>query len=155
SATTRGLPEPEFPRSPLMERWLGRRARLVTRALMATALGLSLAALDALRSQEPTPAAKERDGLILNDPRACPGYTLFSPLNSSKTFLIALQGHVVHAWQGASTPASSAYLLDNGHLLRPCHPTEKRQTVVAGLTGPGGGRIQELTWEGELVRDIT
>lgn len=138
-----------------MERRLGRSARLAKRAIGAAALILSLTALNVLRSQENAAPPKGKDGLILNDPKAFPGYTLFSPLNSSKSFLIDMQGRVVWTWQGASTPASSAYLLENGNLLRPCHLTERRQTIVAGKTGPNGGRVQELTWDGKLVWDFT
>ena len=66
-----------------------------------------------------------------------------------------MQGKVVRTWQGASKPCSSAYLLPNGNILRPCHPTEMKQTIIPGMTGPNGGRIQEFTWDGELVWDFT
>src|SRR5437764_5438096 len=117
-----------------MESWLGRRTRLVKKAIVAAALGLSLTTLDAVWSQDQAAQPNDKDGLVLNDPRAFPGYTLFSPLNSTKTFLIDMQGKVVRTWQGASTPCGLAYLLPNGNILRPCHPAEKKQTIVPGTT---------------------
>ena len=65
-----------------MEQRLGRLSRLVKRALVTVAIGLSLTAFDAW-SQDNAAQPNDRDGLILNDPRAFQGYTLFSPNNSS------------------------------------------------------------------------
>src|SRR5437762_2458584 len=72
-------------------------------------------------------------GLILNDARAFQGYTLFSPLNSKTAYLMDMAGKVVRSWEGAATPASSAYLLADGHLLRPC--------LLTDATQPGGGQV--------------
>ena len=63
-----------------------------------------------------------------------------------------MQGRVVRSWEAGCGPALSAFLLDNGHLMRP--------GTIGGdaeVFGPGpavGGRIQEFTWEGELVWDF-
>jgi hypothetical protein len=63
-----------------------------------------------------------------------------------------MQGRVVRTWQTECSPALSAILLDNGHLLRP--GSIGGDASVFG-PGPGvGGRIQEFTWEGELVWDF-
>ena len=97
--------------------------------------------------QEP---ARVKLGLALSDPRALQGYTLISPMNSTKTWLIDMQGKVVRTWQCDCPPATTAYLLEDGHLLRP-------GALPPGqpLGGPGaGGRVQEFTWEGELVWDF-
>src|SRR5262245_61760155 len=134
-----------------MEQRPGRLTRLFTKTIVAATFGLSLTTLDFLWSQEKTAQPKDHDGLILNGPTDFNGYTLFSPLNSTKTFLIDMQRKVVKTWQGASTPCGYGQLLPNGNLLRPCHPAEKKQTIVPGTTGPNGGRIQEFTWDGELV----
>jgi hypothetical protein len=83
-------------------------------------------------------------------PQASPGYVLFSPLLSTSTYLIDTQGRVVHTWQGDFAPGASVHLLDNGHLLRPA-----RDPALRFFTGGGqGGRIQEFTWQGELVWDF-
>ena len=64
----------------------------------------------------PPEQAKVKLGLNQNDPKAFQGYTLIAPLNSPKTYLIDMQGRVVKTWEH-KTPALSASLLDNGHLL--------------------------------------
>jgi hypothetical protein len=113
----------------------------------AAALTLALGALEAAQGQPP-PA---RLGLLVNDPRAFQGYTLLAPMNSTKTYLIDMQGKVVRTWQSDCTPALGAYLLANGHLLRPGNASKG-----PGGFGPGpgaGGRIQEFTWDGRLVWD--
>lgn len=108
---------------------------------------------DALSRDDAAEPAEE-NGVVINDPRAFQGYTLFSPINSTMTFLIDMNGRIVRTWKGASTPCSLAYLLPNGNLLRPCHWEEQRQTIVAGMISPNGGRIQEFTWDGDLVFDM-
>ncbi|HYV38083.1 MAG TPA: aryl-sulfate sulfotransferase, partial [Gemmataceae bacterium] len=97
------------------------------------------------------PGPQSKLGLNVNDPKAFQGYTLFCPLSSTKAFLIDMTGHVVRTWEGAATPASSAYLLANGNLLRPCVLLDAKG--MGGGGGPDGGRIQEFNWNGELVWD--
>src|SRR5688572_14354502 len=38
-------------------------------------------------------------GLLRNDPEAFDGVTLFSPLNSNDTYLIDMDGEVLHQWR--------------------------------------------------------
>jgi Arylsulfotransferase (ASST) len=91
-------------------------------------------------------------GLITNDSKALQGYTLISPFDSTKAFLFDMQGRLVHSWETGCPPALSALLLDNGHLLRPGSIGGDSQVFGPG---PGvGGRIQEFTWDGELVWDF-
>jgi hypothetical protein len=90
-------------------------------------------------------------GLIRNDPGAYQGYTLLSPLQSRTTFLIDMNGTVVHSWETDSTPSSIARLLENGNLLR---AGALANAPIGGVAG-GGGRIQEFTWDGELAWDFT
>jgi hypothetical protein len=90
-------------------------------------------------------------GLLVNDPRALQGFTLISPFVSPNTYLLDMQGRVVHTWKTDCAPALCGVLLQNGHLLRPGSIGD------ASVFGPGpavGGRIQEFTWEGELVWDF-
>jgi hypothetical protein len=84
-------------------------------------------------------------------PEAFPGYTLVAPLYSKKTELIDMQGRVVKRWESDYTAGQIAYLLENGHLLRAgeLRPGERRFESSAA-----GGRIQEFTWDGELVWDF-
>ena len=95
--------------------------------------------------QEPA----ETRGLLVNAPQAGSGYVLSAPLLSGTTYLIDGEGRVVHTWQSAYAPGASVYLLDNGHLLR----TARMWDVPVFKGGGQGGRIQEFTWEGELVWD--
>src|SRR5262249_11966593 len=53
-------------------------------------------------------------------------------------------------WKTDCNPGASAYLLENGHLLR---TGEIKKAPFFG--GGTGGRIQEFTWDGELVWDYT
>jgi hypothetical protein len=86
-------------------------------------------------------------GLTHYDPkRACHGYTLFSPMEGTATYLIDMRGNVVHRWQLEYRPGDYGYLLENGNLL------------VSGRTNQGpvsfggrGGVIMELDWEGNKV----
>jgi hypothetical protein len=107
---------------------------------------------DAPQKQEEPKAAPVKLGLHINDPTALQGYTLISPFDSSKSFLFDMHGRVVRSWETGCPPALSAFLLENGHLMRP--------GSIGGdaeVFGPGpavGGRIQEFTWDGELVWDF-
>lgn len=90
-------------------------------------------------------------GVLLSEPGVFAGYTLLSPLQSTKTFLIDAEGRVVHTWTGAGNPASVGYLLDNGHLLRPCVIPQSEQPMSGAAAG---GRIQEFDWDGNIVWDF-
>ena len=59
--------------------------------------------------------------------KAYEGYTLLTPMNSNKVYLIDMFGYVVHTWDLKTRSAGLHYvLLENGHLL--------------GNTGAGGGQ---------------
>ncbi len=92
---------------------------------------------------------EEPRGLLVNTPQAGPGYVLFAPLLSGTTYLVDGNGSVVHTWQSKFAPGGSVYLLDNGHLLR----TARQWDVPVFKGGGQAGRIQEFTWEGDLVWD--
>ncbi len=99
-------------------------------------------------------------GLILNKEGAFEGYTLFTPIFSTTTFLIDMNGKVVHSWESDYPPGQSVYLLENGHLLRtaaigPRGPVQGGRRGNRTFHGGGsGGRVQEFTWEGDLVWDF-
>ena len=95
--------------------------------------------------------AEERRGLRTTTADAAPGYVLFNPNRSLTTYLVDLEGRVVHTWQHDHGPGGGAYLLDNGHLLRGA-----REPDVPVFSGGGqAGRLQELTWDGEVVWNFT
>ena len=89
-------------------------------------------------------------GLLLNTPMATPGYTLLAPTSSRKTFLINLDGKIVHTWEAEAKPGNSAYLLDNGDLLR-CSRIEETYGFLT--QGGVGGRIQRFDWDGNVLWD--
>lgn len=94
--------------------------------------------------------AQERTvGLLIKQDAAFEGYTLFAPLNSTTTYLIDINGNLVHSWESNYKPGNSVYLLENGHLLR---TGTVENNVISG--GGAGGRIQEFNWEGNLVWDF-
>src|SRR5436190_5310706 len=98
------------------------------------------------------PDQPRKVGLSVNDPKALQGYTLIAPMQSSNTYLIDMEGRVVHTWKSNYPPALGAYLLENGELLRPA--AQRREGMQFG-TGPGGGgRIQKIAWNGDLVWDF-
>ena len=99
---------------------------------------------------EPSKPAPAKVGLILNDPRAFPGYTLIAPMFSKTTYLIDMLGKVVRTWESDCTPGVSAYLLENGHLLRP----GALQPSPFGFGPAAGGRVQEFDWDGDLLWDF-
>ena len=65
---------------------------------------------------EPAPAAKTV-GLLLNEPEAFDGYTLFNKRGTKTIYLIDNQGRVVHRWELEARGALFARLLENGNLL--------------------------------------
>jgi hypothetical protein len=102
------------------------------------------------KPKEPPAKAKAKTGLIVNDPAACKGYTLIAPTMSTSTYLVDMEGHIVQTWKSDCLPGQSAYLLENGNLLR---TGQVRNPSMFG--GGAGGRIQEFTWDGKLIWDYT
>lgn len=95
------------------------------------------------------PIVDDTRGAIRNDARATPGYTLYGGLISDTTYLIDSDGMVVHTWTSEYAPSGTAYLLDSGNIVR-----GGRQPDVVRFNGGGqGGRLQEISWDGDLVWD--
>ena len=72
---------------------------------------------------------------------------MFAPLLSDVTYLIDEDGQVVHTWKSDYAPSGSVYFLENGNLLR----TAREMELKTFSGGGQGGRIQEFTWDGQLV----
>jgi hypothetical protein len=100
------------------------------------------------KPKEPPEKTKPNTGLLVNEPNASEGYTLIAPINSTNTYLVDMEGRVVRSWKSDCNPGQSAYLLENGNLLR---TGQARNQAFFG--GGAGGRIQEFTWDGTLVWD--
>jgi hypothetical protein len=104
--------------------------------------GLALLTL-AITSQ----AAEPTVGLIHSSPNASPGYTLFSPMASTDTFLLNNAGELVNRWRSTSPPGSTPYLRNNGNLVRAANPNDSNTFLIPG----GAGLIQEFNWQGNLL----
>lgn len=85
-------------------------------------------------------------GLVARAPGASPGYTLYGPLNTSDTYLVDLDGIVVHQWEGRGRPGNSVYLLPDGDLLR----TQKSKRGFFGAGRGRGGVIERIGWNGTV-----
>ncbi len=87
-------------------------------------------------------------GLIINDStKSYNGYTLFSPLASTNSYLIDNRGYLIHEWTSQYRPAQSVMLLPDGSLLRPA-------IIQSGnifLAGGAGGRVERFDWDGNLI----
>jgi hypothetical protein len=106
----------------------------------------------AAKADQPAKPAAPKLGLSINEPKAYQGYTLLAPMTSRSTYLIDMQGRVVRSWETNCNPGVSAYLLENGHLLRPGTLGGEENSFRGG---PGaGGRVQEFTLDGELIWDF-
>ena len=89
-------------------------------------------------------------GTLRNDPGSYNGYTLLYPNNSNNTYLINNCGEVVHQWTSNYTPAASAYLLENGNLLR------TGKIANSDITFGGvGGKIELFDWDNNLLWEYT
>jgi len=86
-------------------------------------------------------------GLLLNTDAACGGYTLFTPLNSTKTYLVDLQGKLAHTWPSRYEPGQSVYLLEDGSILRAGREPENRHFGGGGI----GGRVERIAPDGKVL----
>jgi hypothetical protein len=93
------------------------------------------------------PEDGEGRGLVHRAEGAFDGLTLFSPLNSNDTYLIDMDGSVVHRWGTDSPTASGLTLLDDGTLLRAGREDHEPKFRGGGIAG----RIQRLAPDGSLV----
>ncbi len=78
------------------------------------------------------------------------GYTLFSPMQSTDTYLIDQQYNTLHTWQSDYRPGLSVYLMDSGELLRPGVITNKPATF-SGQYGGSAGVIEILDWNSNVI----
>ena len=85
--------------------------------------------------------------------KAFQGFTLFSPLWIKKTFLINMQGEVVHEWDLPGTPGGYARLLETGNLAYSANTGHADGPPFPG--GAQGGLMREVDWEGNVVSEIS
>jgi hypothetical protein len=105
--------------------------------------------VDAPRGSERGNASPAERGLRSRTADACPGYTLFAPMNATTTYLVDLDGNVIHRWASNYEPGMAAYLLPDGSLLRAA-----REPSASFFGGGIGGRIQRIARNGTVVWDF-
>lgn len=102
--------------------------------------------------------------LYYDKDKAFDGYTLFSPMvKSNMTYLIDMEGNIVHQWKCQTPPGLYAELLPNGNLLRAGKADQKKQLASLGKKdqdkyigiGGTGGLLQEYDWDGNVVWEYT
>ena len=87
-------------------------------------------------------------GLISCTNSTSPGYTLFSPMPSTSSYLIDQHGREIHSWEspGGHRPGLASYLLEDGDLLRSANIA---QQAVGDFSGGGtAGKIERIGWDG-------
>lgn len=86
-------------------------------------------------------------GLISRTDAATQGYVFYNPLNSDTTYLVDLDGQVVHTWTSELGISGGIYLQDDGTLVR--SGVDADAPVFGG--GGQGGWFQKLAWNGEVI----
>jgi hypothetical protein len=87
-------------------------------------------------------------GLIKYDAgKSYQGYTLIAPNETKTTYLVDMEGYIVHSWPSQYTPGQHAVLLENGNLLRAGRLNEPSPFKFGGA----GGIIEEIDWDGKVV----
>jgi hypothetical protein len=75
------------------------------------------------------------------------GCTLIAPLRSPDTFLVNLDKEVVHRWKSDHPPAGTAYLMENGDLIRAARDPEFSHFRGGGI----GLMLERYSWDGDLL----
>ena len=88
-------------------------------------------------------------GLQVNEDGAAEGYTIFSPLWRPVTYLLNMDGEVVHEWELPGLPGGYSYLLPNGNLFS----ATKTDDGPPFEGGAAGGLIREVDWNGNPTTD--
>lgn len=94
-------------------------------------------------------------GLRGYDPKkACPGYTLFTPLTLDRTtYLIDLNGEVVHTWTLPYPPGLYGYLTPEGTLFYNAKILESPEKFVS-MRPWKGGAVLEVDWNGRVLSEV-
>lgn len=91
-------------------------------------------------------AGDDTVGVLRNDPGTAPGYVLFAPSSSQYSWLIDNFGREINSWSSDYIPGNSAYLLQDGSLIR-CVNTGGGDFSAGGA----GGGVERHGWDGELL----
>jgi hypothetical protein len=75
------------------------------------------------------------------------GQILFSPSQSTNTYLINSDGELNHSWPDSRRPGEAVYMLEDGSILH----TNK----LSISTGGAGGAVRKISWDGTKTWDFT
>ena len=90
-------------------------------------------------------------GVRLHNPeKALAGFTLYSPLWGRNTYLIDMEGNLVHKWDLPGAPGGYARLLPNGNLFYAAQ-TEEGPPFPGGAQG---GLMREVDWDHNVVMEV-
>ena len=85
--------------------------------------------------------------LMYDKEKAQDGYTLISPMQSTSSYLLDMEGNVVHEWKTDGLPGLYAELLPDGNLLRGIR-YEKKVPFGGVAGGVQAARLGLETWCG-------
>jgi hypothetical protein len=126
-----------------------RARRLGTASLVSIGVVLALLDAPAARTQEARAGLDAPAGrAVLRDPdrwHPSSAYYLVAPLDVTTTYLVDDELRVVHEWSADELPGVSAYLLEDGRLLRTANPEPGPFDAAGGM----GGRVELIGWHGE------
>ncbi len=91
------------------------------------------------------PGMSAQRGLMLKSDLATPGYVLFTPMGTS-TYLMDLDGKMVHEWKGDLSSMHS-YLLEDGSLLK----LERDEDFPVFAGGGQAGMLRHYSWDGNII----
>src|SRR5262249_54907202 len=143
-------------------RWTASRGRLLEKPMADVSrrdfvkLAAVAGSLPAVQTAQPAgttvdqnPIRRRGVGLRAVDlARASPGLTLFAPAGLTETFLIDLQGTVVHSWKMPYRPGLYGYLTDRGTLL---YNGQIPNDTFLGKSPFMGGSLLEMDWNGRIL----
>ncbi len=90
--------------------------------------------------------AQQTVGLFTQTAGSEDGYVLFAPMMNDSTYLIDKCGREIHSWGSTHKPGQSAYLLDDGSLMRPGSNNNPIFTA-----GGNGGVVEHIGWNSNLL----
>ena len=84
--------------------------------------------------------------------RACPGYTLYSPMSGpGDVYLLNLDGEEVHHWSMPDPPGLYGYLLPNGNLFYGGKLKDDMWGRFQSWKRFKGGVMMEVDWDGNVI----
>jgi len=121
-------------------------------AAAAPARAQTTAANPASTPVDQNPIRRRGTGLRgIDQARACPGYTLFSPGGGTDVLLIDLHGELVHAWKTPYRPGLYGYLTDRGTLF---YNGQIPNDTFLGKSPFMGGAVLEMDWNGNVLWEL-